>query len=151
MPTTNAGFPDNSSDSGRDGLVFWGPTLWVQIGFDPAFMDIGAVPSLPSQQHPALVDTGANYSCIDSALAISLSLPVVDRAPVSGVHGSEPVNFHLAQIHVPSLGWWVYGRFAGVHLSAGGQPHSAILGRVFLRDFVMFYDGRTGEVSISND
>ena len=57
----------------------------------------------------------------------------------------------LAQIYVPDLDFTVYGRFRGVRLSDGGQPHSALIGRTFLRHFTMFYDGRTGAVTISND
>lgn len=43
------------------------------------------------------------------------------------------------------------GAFAGVDLKAGGQIHSALIGRTFLRHFKMIYDGRTGTVSLSND
>ena len=61
------------------------------------------------------------------------------------------VNYYFGQIHVPALGFTVHGRFAGVNLAAGGQPHLAILGRDFLRYFTMNYHGRTGDVTISND
>ena len=90
-------------------------------------------------------------SCIDSALAIELRLPVMDREDISGVHGVLAANVHLAHIYLPGLNWTVYGRFHGVHLSEGGQPHSALIGRTFLQDFTMVYEGRTGSVTISND
>lgn len=99
----------------------------------------------------ALVDTGAMESCIDSLLAAQLGLPIVDRRKVSGVHGSQEVNVHLAQVHVPSLKVTIYGAFAGVHLAAGGQAHNALIGRTFLRNFTMVYEGRTGTVTLSND
>ena len=95
------------------------------------------------------MDTGAIESCIDSALASTLNLPIVDRQPVAGAHGSGEVNTHLAQIYVPALGVTVYGAFAGVHLTAGGQPHYALIGRTFLRNFTMVYKGRTGAVTLS--
>lgn len=60
-------------------------------------------------------------------------------------------DFYLAQIYITTLGVTVYGRFAGVHLVAGGQPHVALLGRTFLQHFTMTYEGRTGQVTISND
>ena len=102
--------------------------------------------SLPTQLHHALVDTGAFASCIDSHLAAVLNLPIINQQPMAGVHGAANVNVHLAQIEVPSLGLTIRGRFFGVHLTAGGQPHRAIIGRTFLRDMRLSYDGSTGEV-----
>ena len=67
------------------------------------------------------MDTGAAASCIDSILANTLKLPVVDQQDVAGSHGKGEVNMHLAQIHVPDVDFTVYGEFAGVHLLAGGQ------------------------------
>jgi hypothetical protein len=43
----------------------------------------------------------------------------------------------------------MWGEFAGVHLTAGGQRHQALIGRTFLRRFHMTYDGLTGEVTIA--
>lgn len=131
-------------------LVRFGPSLPVEIGFDPSYRpDTGGRPGLPPDRRPALVDTGALASCIDSDLAITLNLPIVDRQSVAGVHGSGDVNMHLAQIYVPALGCTVYGQFAGVHLIAGGQPHYALIGRTFLRQFTMVYEGKTGVVTLS--
>ena len=152
MPTINLGFPDTPSLSAREVLVAVGPTLHVEIGFDPSFNPNGmSTPNLPTTQFPALVDTGAFESCIDSTLAEQLGLPIVGRQSVSGAHGAAEVDFHLAQICVPAFGHIVYGRFAGVHLAKGGQHHQALLGRTFLMNFSMVYDGRTGVVTLSND
>jgi predicted aspartyl protease len=152
MPTTSVGFDDHRDILGRDTLVRYGPTIDVNIGFDAAYQPgVSGRPDLPDRRLLAMVDTGAMASCIDSALAMELRLPVMDREDISGVHGVLAANVHLAQIHLPGLSWTVYGRFHGVHLSDGGQPHSALIGRTFLRHFTMFYDGRTGAVTISND
>ncbi len=151
MPTTSVGFDDGGGVLGGDSLVRFGPTIYVQIGFDPSYRPQPlSLPNLPSQSLPALIDTGAYMSCIDSQLAAALQLPVIDRQIVSGVHGAQEVNVHLGQIYIPSLGHTVYGEFHGVHLQAGGQPHFALIGRLFLRNFVMNYDGRTGSVTISS-
>jgi predicted aspartyl protease len=121
--------------SGADLLAGYGPTLLVNIGFDPNFTAVQTAPPVAGIQGIyALVDTGATESCIDSLLATQLNLPVVDRRTVSGVHGGGEVNMHLAQVHIPSLGKTIYGAFAGVHLHAGGQAHAALIGRAFLRD-----------------
>jgi len=133
--------------------VSLGPTLAVDIGFDPNY-NPAAIPYVTPTPGitgvNALVDTGAMVSCIDNLLAAQLDLPVVDRRPVSGIHGSRDANMYLAQIHVPSLGFTIYGEFVGVDLQAGGQVHSALIGRTFLRNFNMVYEGRSGSVTISS-
>ena len=152
MPTTKCGFNDGPKGAGADLLSTWGPTIFVNIGFDSAYRagpKVVPVPGLRDVQ--ALVDTGASECCIDSLLATQLNLPVVDRRKVSGAHGAQEVNMHLAQVHVPTLSFTMYGVFAGVHLAAGGQVHRALIGRTFLRHFTMSYEGRTGTVTLSND
>lgn len=154
MATTRCGVSDAPGRSGRDGLVGIGPTLIVQIGFDPTY-DPTAVPLkgpvLPTDQIWALVDTGALESCIDNDLAMRLKLPVIDRRKTAGAHGAKEVNVHLAHIYIPSLLFTVYGPFCAVDLAAGGQRHLALIGRTFLQNFTMVYEGRTGNVTLSND
>jgi predicted aspartyl protease len=155
MAKTKCGFENAPGGaSGADLLAYYGPTIIVDIGFDPAHKADVAVtpPPVPGLKGiHALVDTGATESCIDSLLAAQLNLPVIDKRTVAGVHGAHPVNVYLAQVHVPSLKFTISGRFAGVDLVAGGQPHKALIGRTFLRQFTMIYEGRTGTVTISSD
>lgn len=148
MFEAHCGFDDIAGGAnGADILTVQGPTMLVDIGFDSDFKS-GIVPTPGITQVKALVDTGASQCCIDSLLAAQLNLPVVDRVTVSGVHGAQMVNMHLAQVHVPSLSFTMHGAFAGVHLAAGGQVHQALIGRSFLRYFKMAYDGPTGKVVI---
>lgn len=147
MPSTSCGF-DHHGTIGRDLLVQSGPVLVVDIGFDPAFQLGVTTPDLALKAQQALVDTGATESCIDSGIAMSLQLPIVDQRQVSGISGSHTVNMHLAQIYVPSLDFTIFGAFAGVDLAAGGQPHAALIGRTFLQRFTMTYEGTTGKVMI---
>ena len=133
-------------------LVYFGPTISVQVGFDHKYRPENLrVPKLPTDVFPALIDTGAQECCIDNDLATALRLPIIDRCKISGAHGSGEVNVYVGQVHVPSLGFTMYGAFAGVALQAGGQHHVALLGRTFLRHFVMTYDGRRATVTLSND
>lgn len=151
MPNTKCGF--NDIPGGASGAVLlsaYGPTLIVDIGFDPAFKVGVAAPVAGVTGIRALVDTGASESCIDSLLASQLNLPIVDRRSISGVHGPIEVNMHLAQVRVPSLNFTIYGAFAGVHLDAGGQIHKALIGRTFLQHYTMVYEGRTGNVTLSS-
>ena len=149
MKSTACGFQSANGVSGQDLLVQFGPTLQVEIGFDPAFVPGSTTPlNLPMKNVNALVDTGATDSCIDSSLAMHLNLPIIDQRVYGGISGSMQVNMHLAQIHIPTLPHTLYGAFAGVNLAAGGQPHLVLIGRTFLRHFYMFYDGQNGAVVI---
>lgn len=149
------GFDDapGNPGSGCEFLVGFGPTLLVNIGFDPHFDPVNAKapPVAGITDIHALVDTGATESCIDALLATNLNLPIVDQRPVAGVGGQHMVNMHMAQVFAPTLNHWVYGLFAGVNLAAGGQQHRALIGRTFLRHFTMIYEGRTGTVTITSD
>ena len=129
-------------------LATTGPTVLVRIGFDQQYKP-GATINLPSQQYHALIDTGATSSCIDSSIAINLSLPVIDQRPIAGVLGPGTANVHLAQMDMIGLDHLEYGSFLGVHLHAGGQPHSALIGRDLLQHFDMQYFGATGSVVLS--
>ena len=143
MPTANAGFAPA-------GLLQFGPTLWIRIGYDISHRP-GTSPNIPSDLHPALIDTGATTGGIDSALAERLELPIVDTREHSGIGGLTRLNIHLAQIYIPALNQVFYGQFAGVHLAAGGVFHRALIGRAFLQHCIMQYDGRNGSVVISTE
>jgi predicted aspartyl protease len=168
MPITSCGFPvrvlvPNSNPpqfiSGRDLLVAKGPTTSVEIGFnpdlfhaDPAVVQqaMAAAHAQPQQQLiEALIDTGATESCIDEDLAQQLQLPLVDHQEGSGIGGKEKFNVYLGHIRIASLGFIQYGRFMGVKLKAGNQPHQALLGRSFLQGMILVYDGPTGSVRLS--
>lgn len=155
MRETDCGF--NSTPGGAQGsdlLVSMGPTLLVDIGFDKEWennSEPAIVPTPRIKSVEALVDTGANDSCIDDLLAVQLNLPVIDEQEIAGVGGQLKVKIYLAQIHIPALKETIYGTFAGVRLAAGGQIHKALIGRTFLRGFIMIYDGITGSVIIRSN
>ena len=151
MRKARCGFNDGPAGSGRQLLVAFGPTLDVNIGFDPDYRITSAQrPQLPDMTVQALLDTGATESCIDAMLAAHLGLPVVDQRMIGGVGGSHKVNVHLAQIYIPDLNYTINGLFSAVSLRAGGQHHLALIGRTFLQDFRMVYDGSTGTVELTH-
>jgi hypothetical protein len=131
-------------------LAAFGPTIGVQIGFDPNYdgKNPAAVPAIPSDMRNALIDTGASHSSIDEKLAKQLGLPVVDKKPISGVHGSQEVEICSGQIYLPYFAFTIYGLFALVKLQEGGQQHHALLGRTLLQGFVFVYDGVEGYVRL---
>ena len=136
MASVECGWPQ----SGPGPLAVHGPTVAVQVGYGGTLTDT---------LYPALVDTGAGECCIDSALAAELGLPVVDRQSVSGVGGRFEVSIHEAQLYVPALDFTMTGRFAGVHLTQGGQPHWALIGRTFLLHHTLVYDGQKGSAVLT--
>lgn len=152
MPSVECGFNIVPGATNADELLtLYGPTLAVDIGFDPSFKPGAGLPiPVPGITGvAALVDTGASESCIDNLLAATLNLPIVDRRQIAGVGGAHEVNVYLAQVRVPGLNVTIYGAFAGVQLAAGGQHHQALMGRTFLTGLKMTYDGPTGAVTIS--
>jgi len=136
-----------------------GPTIAVAIGFNPDLFHSDpavvqqAIASThaqsPSQLVEALIDTGAFDSCIDEDLAQQLQLPLIDRQDGSGIGGQETFNVYLGHIRIAALGFIQYGRFMGVKLKAGNQPHQALLGRALLRGMILVYDGRDGSVKLA--
>lgn len=153
MAEIECGFNGTADNTGAEFLVAYGPTLIVDIGFDPDWKsgDLVNVPKPSIQNITALVDTGATESCIDDALAVQLKLPVIDERPIGGSVGQHIAKMYLAQIRVPSLPFTIWGSFAGVHLIAGGQIHKALIGRTFLQSFTMTYNGITGQVTIKSE
>ena len=79
MPRTKCGFEDSPGILGSDALVQHGPTLLVDIGFDPTYVApaAGVIPAPAVKGIWALVDTGATESCIDAQLADQLKLPIM--------------------------------------------------------------------------
>ena len=95
MPRATYGFPTNP-----DLLEHYGPTIAVQIGYH----DRDGALQLSPDVYDALVDTGADASCIDSTLAAELNLRIVDKQYAAGVLGSGLVNVYSAQRYIPDLG-----------------------------------------------
>jgi hypothetical protein len=145
---TSCGYASGGPIAAHHLLVMQGPELIVDIGFDPNYTGQAKPNGLGAPGVPALVDTGAYVSFIDDDLAKKLNLPAVDQQTVSGSAGKHTVTMYLAHIYVPSLDITHTGQFGGVHLIAGGQRHSALIGRSFLMHFKMTYNGLTGEVEL---
>ena len=153
MPTTRFAFRNSPERSAPDALALHGPTLRVEIGFDPDFPSGGSNrPNLPVDRIPALVDTGAEENYIDSTLASQLRLPVLERRQmITSALSSDEVDAYMAQIYIPALEYTIVGNFAGIRLASTHLRHRAVIGRSFLRGFTMLYEGQTGVVTLSND
>ena len=151
MTTTDCGFSDGSFQSGADLLVQLGPTLLVNIGLDPEYnyAETGVALNSDATQVKALVDTGAISSCIDDDLAQSLGLPLVNRQTMISLSGQSDVNLYLAHVPIPALSFFQRGVFYGCSINKATWNYRAVLGRTFLRDMTLIYDGPTGSVRIA--
>jgi hypothetical protein len=143
----NCGYGD--APQGRKLLYHYGPNVEVHIGLDLTWTsDQRRAPRAERSNLKALIDTGAQDSCIDGALAIEIGLPVIDKRHVGGV-GSLIVDVHHAQVHVPRLLYTIHGPFAAIPGLIDRIHYPVVLGRTFLRDCLLTYDGRTGNASIA--
>ena len=144
MPVAEAGFVDDDGRPLHGRLLEFGPTIQVTVGL----MTEGEETPPPRFAH-ALVDTGASDSCIDTQLAQELDLPIVDVEMISGVGGPQEHFVYAARVDIPSLEFLQFGRFAGVNLAAGGMEHRVLLGRTFLQNTVMIYDGLRAQITLA--
>lgn len=151
MPSTQAGYKTGKNGlSAADLLVDLGPTVLVDIGLKSRTSS-GEPPDLAEKKIKALIDTGAGGDCIDNDLAIRLGLPITDEGEISGVGGRQHAFVYTARVYVPKLDRLLFQRFTGVKLQDGGQWHRLILGRTFLRQYRLAYDGASGQVELSTN
>lgn len=147
MKTVDCGF---SGPNAVNRLTGDGPGILVDIGFDQRWRPLlGTKPTPNARDVVALIDTGAQECFIDVDLASQLRLPIVDRREVAGSHGRHEVDVYLAQIHIPALDFTQYGKFAGAYLHRGGLHFEVLMGRTFLENFTLRYDGRSGRVTLT--
>ncbi len=150
MPSIQAGFKQGAGgESPADLLLRLGPTVLVDIGLKSRARP-GGEPDLAEKRVKALIDTGAGGDCIDDDLAQRLRLPIHDEGVISGVGGRHRAFIYTARIYIPGLKKLLFQPFTGVKLYEGEQWHRVILGRSFLRQYRLSYDGASGEVVISD-
>ena len=151
MPLTDAAFADSDGRPDHAALLELGPSLEVVVS---PLVDLAQPPTeghiTEGHVTHALVDTGATQSCIDTQVAESLELSVVDYVTLSGAAGPSPHPLFMAKVAIPLLDILEFGAFIGVDLAAGGQPHRVLLGRTFLRSTVMIYDGIRAQVTLAS-
>lgn len=115
-------------------LAAVGPVIDVRIG------DVVLSASLPAR---GLIDTGASVVCIDRRLALRLGLRAVNQADVQIPGGlTMQSTVYAGRLIVPALG---FDQVMPLY-SAGMQQvhHDVLLGRAFLRNFIVSFDGPAG-------
>ena len=122
----------------NDGLI-----LNVQVGRTRE----GLNPTQPPLR--ALIDTGAVYCFIDEAIADSLSLIPRGSAPVQGFGGSKRAPVFGGVIYVPDADYYWPDQIRGFCLPQDHKDFQVILGRRFLRNFKLEYNGMTGKCTLN--
>lgn len=145
MPRNDLFFPDADGRPDPAALTAHGPSIFVDLEFD----DGGRSARLASDA-VAMIDTGASVNCIDEGFAASLGLPAIDRRRMGGTGGLHASTVYLCALHVKSLDLRFYEPLHGVRLVDSGLEHRILLGRPFLRHFVLVYDGIGGVVTLAD-
>ena len=109
-------------------------------------------PGAPLHKLTALVDTGAPAPYyIDATLARRLALRAIDGSSVvtRSVAGEDRQPAYMARVSIERLGVSVpIARLIGFDIGRIGGDFEVILGRHFLRNYRMVYDGRSGSVTV---
>ena len=137
-------------DSPKD-LITNGPRIHVQIGFDRGYDArlLSKRPLIREELFVGVIDTGANQTAIDAGVAERLGLPLIDETMSVNVHGTVRSPIYAVHMYFPDLVYPAVGHLPGAHLAKTQFNCDLLLGRDFLKDFQMLYDGRTGSVKLS--
>lgn len=97
----------------------------------------------------ALIDTGASNTCIDNDAAQALGLPVIDVGHMtSASHAKIPSNIYPVQIEITGFKIRFQSpRTMGAALKEQGLL--LLLGRDLLQVCTLFYNGATGQITLS--
>ena len=133
-------------------LLQRGPCIQVTLGLvqsitDQLLQQGKTVP--PPISGLALIDTGASSTCIDDAIAQQLQLPATDVVQmVSASHASTQQNVYPVLIEVVGASIQInVPRAMGANLTPQGLI--ALIGRDFLQHVTLFYNGITGQITLS--
>ena len=131
-----------------------GPRLTVEIGVPTTLATKLASSNQPLPQTItglALIDTGASISCVDEqAVAIPLGLQTIQQMSLATPSQSTGVaNVYLVRVSFPQVGLPAADELAVIGCTLTNQGIIALLGRDFLKDVLLVYNGTSGVWSLS--
>lgn len=100
----------------------------------------------PQVQAVALIDTGADRTCISDRIVQVLKLMPTATVAISGVHGVGSSNQYCVDFNFTGSDILVTG--LQVFDYTGSGPFDMLIGRDVLRGVLFIYDGRTGEIGL---
>ena len=140
-------------------MVRLGPVVQVTIHVPDdvaqAYADRGETSPPPNNGY-AIIDTGATTTCFDVEAAKAAGLPQIGDADMSSAsHTSSRVPVFAGKIFVPGLGIGINipegmgANLSSINLNSDGEALVALLGRDFLQNTVLVYNGPDGHFSLS--
>ena len=103
----------------------------------------------------ALIDTGATSTCIDVSVPPLLGLAELDKIEVLTPAGKDTQSRYAVRLDFPGWGvdslpmWLAIGsKLAATGTTIGGHPLLVLLGRDWLQNKVLHYDGQIGTWTI---
>lgn len=105
-------------------------------------------------QAKALIDTGAQANCMSPRLARKLSLNIIGDTWVAGVSSNneiarEKVDTVMGLIRPGDIPVDLPSEFATPRFSTGDDQIEILLGRPFLQNFDLVYEGSIGRFSLA--
>jgi hypothetical protein len=147
MPILSFDLPSDFDFTSADSIREAGPRIRIDIA-----RASGPDPNEPhfktSDQVLALIDTGASISIVRRGFADQLGAHAVDTTMIYGIHDTrgKPSPVYQLRYRVESLQEAQFARFVGVDLV---PSIPVVLGREFLADKIMVYDGKVGRVTLA--
>ena len=136
------GFPDDPGRLINDGIL-----LDVRIGRRATRRE----PNPPLVEQQALIDTGARDCYVDVDLARTLRLDLRGSDPVGRIHdvrGPQQVPIYSTLIVIDRFDITLHDPCPGYEIRTMGGDFGVILGRHFLWQMRMLYDGPSGSVTM---
>jgi len=94
---------------------------------------------------PALIDTGATFTCIAPAVAQNIGINPIGKRPMTSANQTQPTNIYLVDLVLPigSAGFYLVGMQVFEFMPQPQSPYQILLGRdVICRGaFTMSFDG----------
>ena len=124
------------NDMHKNGAVFF-VAITFEMTVTKGFLKIGQKP--PFVRAKAVIDTGAERTCLDSSISEKLALQVYDTARIATLSGIAEVNMVDVLIHIPELNRCFPVCVPSVDF--GGKSYQVVIGRDILRKCKFEYDG----------
>ena len=141
-----------------NGLINTGPCVAVILS--PGEVSAQALlangKTVPAVSALLMIDTGAQLTCIDQALATGMGLRPMRFSPVVGVSGVANdfpvyrmgITIAMADASGTQMQICYSADVVGMPTPSQHSQHRGLLGRDFLRHFKLIYDGSRGEFEL---
>ena len=157
--TTHDGFATGDDDERRKiGLAESGPIFSIEVDVsDLIFQELPNYELSPPTHGPALIDTGADITCMDIGVIGNLGVVANGAAFTHTSEGGFITPTYPVSITLPGVSDGVrfeYLTVVGLDLRSAASGHRDLLcliGRDVLQEFEFFFDGPRGRWSLKSD